>query len=228
MINIKLFILKVKNRIKRAFSPNISASASLARRVQIFGLDNIKINDNCTIGENTIITINDRSTKEIRFSIGSNTYIGRNNFFTIGQGMRIGEYCIFGNNCSFLCSDHAFETPLEPYLMSGYTFDKSINIGTNCWLGINVCIIGNVNIGHGCIIGANAMITKDIPPFSMVVGNPSKVIKRYDFEKQEWVKNLEVSNSIYLDEAVYLEYIRNKFGKLIIAYHSSSSQFGDL
>lgn len=48
-------------------------------------------------------------------------------------------------------------------------------------------MLGNVKIGKGCVIGANAVVTKDIPDYCVVVGNPGKVIKKYDFTLEKWL-----------------------------------------
>ncbi|MEJ6981631.1 acyltransferase [Pedobacter sp. P351] len=224
---IKILLCKFKYRFKRYKTSNISWSAFLAPKVQILGIDNISIGRNCTIGESTLFTINNRKNKDAQLIIGNNSYIGRDNFFSVGKLITVGEYCIFGNKCSFICSDHKFQDPLIPYAKSGNSFEKVIQIGVNCWLGHDVGIIGNIRIGHGSIIGAKALITKDIPPFSMVVGNPSKIIKRYNFEKGEWVRGNEIIESIFLDEQVYLQFLRSS-GDLPIAYHASSSYSGDL
>jgi len=61
-------------------------------------------------------------------------------------------------------------------------------IGEGSWIGTKVSIIGSVRIGKHCVIGANSVVTKDIPDFSVAVGAPAKVIKRYDFERKEWIK----------------------------------------
>ena len=59
-------------------------------------------------------------------------------------------------------------------------------IGDDSWIGENVCIIG-ASIGRHCVIGANAVVTKEIPDYCVAVGNPARVIKRYDFEQKDWV-----------------------------------------
>ena len=51
-------------------------------------------------------------------------------------------------------------------------------IGNDVWIGQNVTIMPGVNVGDGCIIGANAVVAKDIPPYSIAVGNPARVVKR--------------------------------------------------
>lgn len=66
-----------------------------------------------------------------------------------------------------------------------------IVIKDNVWIGENVCIMSGVSIGQGSIIGAMSVVTKDIPEFSIAVGSPAIVVKKYDFEVKEWrsVKN---------------------------------------
>lgn len=227
-MKIKSLFLKIRGLIRRHFSKNISKKSFLGRNVQLLGIKNIAIGRNSTIGENSIFTVNDRTLKHITLKVGNNCFIGRNNFFAVGKAIEIGDYCIFGNNCSLMCSDHIFESPLVPYRMSGATTNKIIQIGANCWFGINVSIIGDVKIGHGSIIGANTVITKDIPPFSIVVGNPSKIIKRFNFSTKQWIASGEIADSIYLDEQAYLKHLTADFEELSIAYHASSSQFGDI
>lgn len=63
---------------------------------------------------------------------------------------------------------------------------KSVFIEDNVWIGEAVTILPGVRIGKGSIIGANSVVTKDIPPFCIAVGIPSKVIKKYDFDLNEW------------------------------------------
>ena len=63
-----------------------------------------------------------------------------------------------------------------------------IIIGEGCWIGQNVIVLPNVNIGDKCVIGANSVVTNDIPSYSIAVGMPAKVIKRYNFELHSWIK----------------------------------------
>jgi lipopolysaccharide O-acetyltransferase len=63
-----------------------------------------------------------------------------------------------------------------------------ITIGEGCWIGQNVIVLPDVNIGDKCVIGANSVVTKDIPSYSIAVGMPAKVIKKYNFELHRWVK----------------------------------------
>lgn len=60
-------------------------------------------------------------------------------------------------------------------------FEKQTIIGNDVWIGTNVTILNGVKIGDGAVIGANTIVTKDVPPYSIVVGNPGKIVKfRFD------------------------------------------------
>ena len=60
-------------------------------------------------------------------------------------------------------------------------------IGEGSWLGENVCVCG-AKVGKHCVIGANSVVTTDIPDYCVAVGSPAKVVKRFDFDRSEWVR----------------------------------------
>ena len=82
-------------------------------------------------------------------------------------------------------SDSPITLPIERKL-----FFKPILIEQNVWLGESVCVLQGVTIGKGSIIGALSVVTKNIPPYCIAVGNPAKVIKEYDFITKRWLKKI--------------------------------------
>lgn len=69
--------------------------------------------------------------------------------------------------------------------------ERKVEIGNDVWLGHNVTVMGNVTIGDGAVIGSGSIVTKDIPPFAIAVGNPAKVIKyRFDEKTIETLKEI--------------------------------------
>lgn len=96
----------------------------------------------------------------------------------------IGDDVFVGPNVSLL-------TPVHPLgwrernirkkpdgTLFDYEYAKPITIGRNCWIAGNVTVIGGVTIGEGCVIGAGSVVTRDIPPNSLAVGNPCRVVRK--------------------------------------------------
>lgn len=86
----------------------------------------------------------------------------------------IGNNVMIAPNVSLYTAGH----PLHPASRnSGYEFGQPITIGDNVWLGGNVVVTPSVTIGDNCVIGAGSVVTKDIPPNSLAVGNPCRVLR---------------------------------------------------
>ncbi|ENG4186236.1 acyltransferase [Providencia rettgeri] len=198
-------LFSLKYRFKHSLTSSISRSA------KIIGWRNVSIGINTVICDESWININDRSTSEKKFILGNNSFIGKNNFFSIGNKVVIRDYCLTTSNCSFICSTHIIDDPLRCYISTGIDIKKSIYIGVNCFFGVNSSVVGDITIGHGSIIGANTIITKNIPPFSIVIGNPGVVIKRFCFITNKWVSPDKLSmNNPELTEDEYLRLLKSK------------------
>lgn len=97
--------------------------------------------------------------------------------------VNIGDNVYFGPNCTIATPVHPFRWQERniKYKENGTAYDdeygKPVKIGSNCWIASNVVITGGVTIGEGCVIGAGSVVTRDIPPNSLAVGNPCKVIR---------------------------------------------------
>lgn len=86
----------------------------------------------------------------------------------------IGHCALIGPGCSIICTNHTLDA--DDRLRGGFC-DKPIHIGDKTWLGANVTVLPGVTIGEGAVIGAGSVVTKDIPPYTVAVGNPCKVVK---------------------------------------------------
>lgn len=67
-------------------------------------------------------------------------------------------------------------------------YSSPVIIEDRVWLGEYVCILKGVKIGEGSIIGAMSVVTKDIPAYCIAIGSPAKVVKKFDFDKKEWIQ----------------------------------------
>jgi len=117
--------------------------------------------------------------------IGSGSTIGMGNVI-IGP-VSIGNNVILAQNIVVSGLNHGYENVDIPPVMQKETTHPII-IEDDVWIGANSVITAGVTIGKHVVIGGGSVVTKSIPPFSVAVGNPAKVIKHYDFDKKEWVK----------------------------------------
>ncbi|MDO6565142.1 DapH/DapD/GlmU-related protein [Amphritea sp. 1_MG-2023] len=108
--------------------------------------------------------------------IGDNTYIGPRVILGAAAPLIIGKNCQIGSGVNFIAENHEFSSEKDIF-QQGVT-RKGIKVQDDCWIGNNVVVIDGVTIGEGSVIGAGAIVTKDIPKYSVAVGNPAKVIKR--------------------------------------------------
>ena len=224
--------IQLKNIVQALFTTKpYGENTYIDKSVQILGKSHIKIGNNTIVSEDSWLNVNHKDISVKHIVIGNNCYVGKRNFFSSGQQIVLGDYCMTGIDCKFLGSDHKFDNPMSPYITTGTTVDNVIYIGHNVWIGANVIVVGNVSIGHGSIIGAGSLVTKDIPPFSLVVGSPARVIKRYDFTLNEWISigdfNLS-SEELIPNEKEYLEALENKVPRIFLPLQASSRRFGDL
>lgn len=93
--------------------------------------------------------------------------------------VRIGSRTMIGPNCQFLTPTHPL-SPEERNGMDGPEAAGPITIGNDVWIGGGVIILANVTIGDGCTVGAGSVVTKSVPPRTVVVGNPAKPVKRIE------------------------------------------------
>ena len=136
----------------------------------------------------------------VYFDYGCNTYFGR------FSGANFNFTCLdvcpvhIGNNV-FIGPNVTLATPMHPLLPeernvrqrsdgSYYNLEyaKPITIGDDCWLASNAVVCGGVTIGEGSVIGAGSVVTRDIPPHSLAVGNPCRVIRTLtDADRMKWL-----------------------------------------
>jgi acetyltransferase-like isoleucine patch superfamily enzyme len=199
--------------------------------VHITGWKYISIGNYTIISENSWLNVNQRVAKFIHIKIGNNCYIGRRNFFSAGKSIIIGDYFMTGIDCKFIGSDHIYDNPLKPYSITETTNNKSIVIGVNVRFGAGVVVIGNVNIGYGSVIGAGALVNRNIPPFSIVVGNPCRIIKRFNFTLNKWIKAdmvIAEEDLCLPDEDNYLNILKAQYPIIYIPRQAASKKYGDM
>lgn len=145
------------------------------------------------IGENS--TIEDFSTVNNGMGpvvIGNNSRVGMSNV-VIGP-VTIGNYVIIAQNVVMSGLNHSYQDIDVPTSQQKCTIAE-IKIEDEAWIGANAVITAGVTIGKHAVVAGGSVVTKDVLPYTIVGGNPAKVLKKYNFETKEWesVKHQPVS-----------------------------------
>ena len=108
--------------------------------------------------------------------VGRNVFINQNCTFYDLAGLHIADHVMIGPNVSLITAGH----PLEPSKRRAATIGKPIVIERNVWIAAGATIIGGVTVGENAVVAAASVVTKNVPPNTLVAGNPAKVIRRLE------------------------------------------------
>lgn len=112
------------------------------------------------------------------FHIGSYSYIGPYGVMGAGRGgITVGDHVVMGPMVNIVSESHVYLDRQKRIDEQG-TVHKGVVIKDDCWIGAKVAVLDGVTLGRGCVIGAGAIVTRSVPPYSVAVGNPARVIKQ--------------------------------------------------
>lgn len=187
---------QIRGWIYRLIISKISSTAYIQNNVDLFGTNCIELGDNVYIFKGARIDARGHTKNRLtlsngvaiernveigclentRIHIGAKTFIGPNVCIGGPGDITIGNQCMIAAHTGIIANNHIFSDIVVPIRDQGVT-RKGITIEDDCWLGHGVTVIDGVTIGRGSVIGAGAVVTRDIPPYSVAVGIPARVIK---------------------------------------------------
>jgi acetyltransferase-like isoleucine patch superfamily enzyme len=209
---------------------NVGTGTLIDPGVHVLAWRSVSIGRNCVVGGGTTFNINNGQGIS-RIVIGNNVFVGRFSFFSNGAMISVGDYCLLGTGCRYLGAGHDYSNPMTPYIACGVPDSGTITIGANCWLGTDVTLLGSLTVGHGSVLGARALVTRDVPPFSLVVGSPACVVKRFDVTTQAWIPVADFTAemaALLPDEAAYLAILRTAAPNVTMPFAAAGPSQGDL
>ena len=138
------------------FPPRVTLGKNVRFRGRVTLAGRIELADNVVIGHYASL-----------WAVG-----GGKNVIKVGRGSGISAFSIL------MTRYHEYRDRKKSFLDQGAVDGKEIIIGEDCWIGIRSIIMPGVTIGNGAVVGAGAVVTKDVEAYSVVAGNPAKVIKK--------------------------------------------------
>ena len=118
--------------------------------------------------------------------IGDRCSIGRSSSIVAHLSVEIGDDVWTGPNVYITDQNHDYTDITRPIGAQSMP-ERAVSIGSNSWLGTNVVVLPGVRIGRHVTIGASSVVVDDIPDYSVAVGSPARVVRRYDLDRGEWI-----------------------------------------
>lgn len=110
-------------------------------------------------------------------TLGDGTFLGPRVVIYGHGGVDIGKDCLIAGHVCIASSNHQIP-PLDVRIRSLPDVHKPVVIGDDVWIGFAAVVLGGVTLGNGCVIGAGAVVDKSLPPGSVAVGNPARIIRQ--------------------------------------------------
>ena len=148
----------------------------------LWGPGEISLGDGVDLSGKSSFGFSSRHVDSPTLSVGNETFIGHNCGFTVGKSVTIGNHVLIAGGVRVSDFDGH---PIDPVdRRKGLTTPphavEPVVIGDDVWIGHGAIILKGVRIGDRAIIGARSVVTKDVPPDTIVAGNPAKVVKSMD------------------------------------------------
>ncbi len=146
--------------------------------------DKITLGDYVIIMDRVRLVIGDTlANKNAYIKIGSNVIVNVGCYLSGEGGLSIEDNVLIGPGAKLLSAGHDYRGKPEDISMHGLTYGP-IHIRKGAWIGAGAIILEGIEIGRGAVIGAGSVVTRDVPPFAVVAGNPARFLKwRPGFEK---------------------------------------------
>lgn len=124
---------------------------------------------------------------EVVLEIGDDTYIGYFGRITALGGVTIGRSVLIADRVYLSDTGHVYEDVTRPVKDQPLREGRRLEVGDGAWIGVGAVVVGGVRIGRGAVVGAGAVVRDDVPDHCVVVGNPARIVRRYDEDAGAWL-----------------------------------------
>lgn len=189
--------LWLRSKLYRPLFARVGAGTLFGRAITLRHAHKIRIGERVIIDDNAVLDAKGNGNEGI--TLGDRVFVGRNTLlYCKGGEILVGAGVSFSANCQ-VASSRRVEIGAETvvgsfsYFLSGGEYDMSsavpfaqqsgqhqardLRIGRNCWVGAHVTVIDGADIGEHCVIGAGSVVTRPLPPNSLALGSPARVVR---------------------------------------------------
>lgn len=182
-------VLEQRKCLEKLYDFNMTRPSELEKRENMLKDMFAEIGENCYIEPPFHANF---GGKHVHF--GKNVYANFNFTCVDDTDIFVGDFTMFGPNVTLATAGH----PILPELRKkAYQYNMPIHIGKNCWLGAGVVVLPGISIGDNSVIGAGSVVTKDVPPNVVAVGNPCRVLREInDRDREFYFKDRRIPKEI--------------------------------
>jgi acetyltransferase-like isoleucine patch superfamily enzyme len=177
---LRAMCVSVGKRLQMERIPNITGP------VKVYLGDDVRLSGHCSISGGRVFS-------DPEFRVGNRSFIGAGCIFSVAKSITIGDDVLIASGC--IVSDYSAH-PLDPEKrIAGIQVDpedvRPVQIGNRVWLGRGAMILPGVAIGEDAVVGAATVVTKDVPPGHICVGNPGRLLTRTVYESKPAATTIE-------------------------------------
>lgn len=186
----RLFALRMRRHVRPSRFAAFGPHSVIVPPAVIVSPHRIHIGDHVLVHDRVWLSVVE-SYRDQRFEptlrIGDRTVLGRDTYISCIGNVEIEPDVLAGDRVLIADSYHDYRDPHTAIAYQPMAEPRPVRICTGVLLNVNVSVLPGVTIGARSYIGAGAVVTRDVPPNSVVVGNPARIVRRWDSERQEWV-----------------------------------------
>jgi len=149
------------------------------------------VGDSCRIGPYASIYLHplDKEQTGPLLTMGNGVFVGMRAVISVHYRVELRDNVLLGTNVLIADAHHQYEDITIPIRKAGMTQKSFVVIEEDTWIGSNSCIFRGVTVGKHSVVGANSVVNTDVQPYSVVVGSPARLVRRYDTQLGKWIKN---------------------------------------
>lgn len=186
---VKELIDRLRGYVFKRKLKNCGGRFRVGKNVNIMSPANISFGDNCDIADNAVIAPlvhHGGNNYPSQIIFGNNIHIGNSNRIASMTKVVIEDDVLFAAFVHISDHSHDYRDVGKSISKQGVYSKGPVIIRRGAWLSFGCHILAGVTVGECAVVAANSVVTKDVPAYSVVAGNPARVVKKYNFDLREW------------------------------------------